>query len=145
MTQEFDFIISPYTRSDSSNNKLWPYERWQALVDRLLPLGTVCVLGAEGDPQVFGGVTYLFDRPLREVCGHIANVRRLVLSLDNGISHIAHSLRVPHFMFYPVTHSPIWTENRNANAVRIVAPPLTVSVDHAWATIESALQQPYSA
>jgi hypothetical protein len=124
----FDFVLSPYSRSDYRNAKVWPLERWQELVAELSSWSSVCVVGSGEDERVFENVTYFMDQPLRDVCGLLAKARRAVLTIDNGMSHLAHALRVPHFSIYPAALAPTWTTNLNANAYRIVAAPLTLTV-----------------
>jgi hypothetical protein len=138
-TPAFDFIVSPYSCSDSKSDKLWPYERWQQLIDRLRKRFTICVVGAGDEPRVFDGVNYSFDQPLRVVCGLMSRVRHGVLSIDNGISHLAHSLRVPHLLLYPILNSLAWTCNLNPNAYRLIGYPLEVSLAQVWRALEPLL------
>ncbi|MCW5937428.1 MAG: glycosyltransferase family 9 protein [Fimbriimonadaceae bacterium] len=88
--------------------KLWPVEKWVALVEKLLALGEVGLLGAppkaqskywvgasDEDRLVEAGARDLRGRfSLPEVVGALARAR-LVVSLDNGVLHLVCATRTP--------------------------------------------------
>lgn len=128
----YDYIISPFSRSDDHNNKLWPYERWQEVINYLNSHNyTVAVLGvSKYDPrQLFTGVDYIFDYSLPQVCDLISHVRKAMLTIDNGISHLTHFLKKPHVLLYPSCLATEWVSNFNDNAIIHKDRPLDISVD----------------
>jgi hypothetical protein len=124
----YDFVISPFSRSDVRGNKLWPLERWQAVIDRLTINYKVCVLGQREDCVTFSKADAIVDRSLREVANIIANARHGVLSIDNGISHLSHLMRVNHLLIYPACLPLCWARNTSPNAVHLVGWPSSIPV-----------------
>jgi hypothetical protein len=125
----FDVLISPYYRGVLDEERTWPYERWQEVVDRLAGSLRVGVLATPADPRPFRNVEYYVGDQVEDVCAVMSSTRVGVLSIDNDFSHLAHALRVPHFLLYPATQSPVWSANTNPNAQRVIASPRDVSSD----------------
>jgi hypothetical protein len=134
----YDFLISPYSRSNYMNNKLWPYDRWQQVINWLNSKGmNVAVLGAGEDPaEVFTGVEYLFNCKLNIVASHIERVNKAILTIDNGISHLAAFLKAPHFGLMPQCLPPNWITDQGPNSVWLREEPLNITVDEVIAGIE---------
>lgn len=136
--KSFDFIISPYSRSDHLNNKVWPYERWAVIINWLQEKGYKDIAVLRGnikeEPAVFKDVTYIDEQPLAVVCAYLANVKKGLLSCDNGISHMARILKIPHFLLYPECLPPQWVANPRAITLR--GEPLYVMPEIVAAKIE---------
>lgn len=137
-------VISPYSRSNMpDNNKLWPHERWLEVVQTLRNMGIadrVYVVGASGydDPTLYiaAGVEPVFDRPLAMVLDLIRQAP-MFLSIDNGISHLAHYGGVGrHVLLYPGCLPECWVRNPRAAIVRA---PMPIDIQPA-AIINAALQ-----
>lgn len=137
-------ILSPFSVSDIGGNKVWMHERWVYVIQTLRRLGLadrVYVVGswARGDstsPYAVAGIRPMLDRPLTEVLDLLRKAP-LVLSIDNGISHLAHFGGVTrHVMVYPDCLSPRWAEAPMASHVR-GSIPASISVDQ---VLESAKQ-----
>lgn len=122
-------VIAPYSRSDWQGNKFWPHERWIAVVERLRNdglLGTAYVLGANGTddpaPYVAADIEPVFDRPLAQVLDLLKRAP-LVLTIDTGISHLAHYGAVErHVLLYPGCLPECWVPNLRAAMVRAPNP-----------------------
>jgi ADP-heptose:LPS heptosyltransferase len=128
MNTIYEYIISPYSRSDLDNNKLWPYENWQKIIN-FLKGNRIALFGTSEDEKVFTGVHYLFDKPLNDVCYVLSKVKKAVLSIDNGPSHIVHGIGAPHILLYPACLNKNWVTNSNSNAKIIRGEPKNITVD----------------
>ena len=145
-------VISPYSVSNShDNNKLWPHERWIAVVQALRDGGRIdrtYVVGASGAddpaPYVAAGIEPVFDRPLAQVLG-LMRQAELVFTVDNGISHLAHYGGVDsHVLLYPGCLPECWV--RNPNAVIVRAPwPIDVSVSDIIRAAKIVMGRPHVA
>lgn len=138
-------VLAPYSWSDLNGNKLWPHERWIEVVHTLRKrhgASQTYVLGSKSrdDPEVYlrAGLTPLFDRPLPQVLDLIQNAI-LLLSVDNGISHLAHYGGVSrHVLLAPGCHAGNWACNPRGLMVR-AANPIDVSVKDVLQAAETVL------
>jgi ADP-heptose:LPS heptosyltransferase len=131
--QTYDFIISANSRSDSQNNKLWPFERWQEIINWLLASGyTVAALtSGRKDEHYFNNLDGEANGlSLKEVGGiYIKQVKKAVISIDNGISHFTRMLGAPHILLYPQCLPRSWVNNPNSNCLILQKDPLQLTVD----------------
>lgn len=137
----YDFLISPFSRSDDNHNKKWFDDRWQIIINRLREKGkSIGVLGMSNcDNKPFIDVDYIFDKPLTEVCNYLENAGTL-LSIDNGIAHLNFlGPKIPHVQMIPECLSPTWICNMNANAVKIRGNPINITVEEVWNQIQKFL------
>lgn len=132
-----DVLISPFSASGSlgGKSKIWRYDGWNRVIDALLGAGLtvgVCGVFTEGanprsfDQRFWGDrpIIELNALPLVDLAGHLSSVRCLV-SVDNGIGHLAHILGVPHAHIIPHDVNlcpPEWVANQNGNAVWVCEP-----------------------
>ena len=138
--EEYDFLISPFSRSNSpDDNKRWKWERWQEIIDRLNKKNfKIGVLGAsKEDQKVFNGVDYIYDKPLKEVCAYINKIKVGMLSIDNGLSHLTHGIGVPHLLLAPQCLPTPWIYNLNDNATMIRNQPINISIEQVWNAIRT--------
>jgi ADP-heptose:LPS heptosyltransferase len=112
-------VISPYSWSDSgSYEKTWPHTRWIELIGRLREhhlADVVYIVGAiardDPEPYVKAGIVPVFDFPLTVVLNLLRHATA-VLSVDNGISHLAHYGGVAkHVLLYPGYLPDCWVAN----------------------------------
>ena len=126
-----DVIISPFSHSDlllsergEFGGKTWPFEKWNKAIDALTGAGFsvgVCgMFGSGTDPAFWGDrrIAVFDSLPLNDLCGCLRGAR-CVVTIDNGIGHIAHLLGVSHVHLIP--NKPWicpkeWTMNKNGNA-----------------------------
>jgi len=94
--KQYDVVISPYSVS-GANNKTWPKEKWNELIKKLNGY-SICVLGSAIDEQIYEGVDYVFGMGASEVCA-IMNRAMCVITVDNGIGHMAHSINKGNHLF----------------------------------------------
>lgn len=156
--ETFDFLISPFSRSDGNNNKLIPLDRWQKVIDYLnekgYKVGVLCQTKDYNyldidlnnkeiiselndiDKEVFTGVTYVADKSFDVAAGYIKDVKIRVLSIDNGVSHLVHCVGSPHLLFYPFCLPKTWVTNTNKNAVVIQDHPINFTSDRMIEFIE---------
>ena len=135
---KYDFLISPYSHSDIQGNKLWPLDRWQVVIDYLATKGSVGILGAT--TGVYGSVTCtynqatpVFDQPLAEVA-NLIRLAKLVISIDNGISHLTSAVGSNHILLYPACLAPTWASNPRLNSITIQDIPANIQP---WQVLES--------
>ena len=127
---KFDFLISPYSISDDRGNKAWPMERWESVIEYLTNIGSVGVLGvAKGFPNLhmFSNVTMILDQPL-DVVACLIRKAGMVLSVDNGISHLTAAIGTPHVLLYPAALPLCWVRNANHNVVTMQNTPINIQV-----------------
>lgn len=129
-----DLVLSPFSVSDLGGNKLWPHARWLSVIESLSGLGMlgkVYVLGSSSDdlsPYDQEGIETVVDRPLPQVLD-LMRKSRLVMTLDNGMGHLAHFGGIKHhLMIYPDCLPPKFAESPLAVHVRGAAP---VAIDPA--------------
>lgn len=132
------FIISPFSKS-GVNTKEWPYDKWNEIINSLKSYGSIIILGSkeylyDNPDGVFGNdVTYLYDRPLDELSDIIDN-SELVISIDNGISHLTYAIGAKHILLYPKILPECWV--RNPEAVLLKGVPDDLSVETVWEAIK---------
>lgn len=128
--------ISPFSRSCSSNsgmppNKMLPFPKWLPLLRYLRTLGPVQILGGKSDQwPAFGDAVANFsedDKILGEPLDKVAwRLRRakLLVSIDNGLGHLAASQKTPTVLFYPECLGLHWiTPVGNPNCIVIQMNP----------------------
>jgi len=110
----FDYVLSPWSRSDIDHNKAWWDDRWAKVVDALD--GSIAVVGGIEDPQPWLA-HYEYGKDLRYVAGLLRNARKAVITIDNGMSHLAfHAGCTKHVLLYPECLPPWWVGNPKALA-----------------------------
>ena len=120
-----DVIISPYSHGDLGLQiKILAPEKWNAVIRTLLGAGlTVGVCGAfrAGTDEKFWDdlpVSLLDSLPLPSLAGHLRGAR-CVVTVDNGIGHLAHMMGIPHVHMiprHPRTCPKEWVMNLKPNA-----------------------------
>lgn len=139
-------VVAPFSRSDLNNNKLWPHERWIEVIQKLRCEGAIdraYVVGVSGrdDHALYAGagIDPIFDRPLSQVL-HLLRQAPVFLSIDNGISHIAHFGGVRrHVLLYPGCLPKCWVEN--PHAIQVTADcPINVQTDSILAGARQLLE-----
>lgn len=109
------FLISPFSKSCSSNegkppNKMLPWEKWRPIITVLRSMGKIGMLGGPTDRAMELGLAedeYFTGLPLERVA-HIIRASRLVVTIDNGIAHLAASQKAKMVLFYPACLGLHW-------------------------------------
>jgi len=132
--EKYDFIISPYSYSNGvaglfGNNKFVLLKEWQFVVDYLQKNGyKIAIIWKDStDGERIPNVPYIENKSLPEVCTYLSKVKKAVLSVDNGISHLVHCLEVPHLLLYPACLPSQWVTNANDNALVVQDWPINFS------------------
>jgi ADP-heptose:LPS heptosyltransferase len=123
--EPIDVLISPISNSDAGTGlKLWSETKWCQVIDVLLARNLVVAVAGqftEGKTPIFWGnrqVIAMDAPPLRDFGANLMSAR-CVVTVDNGIGHLAQFLRTPHVQLIP-DHPDLsgrgWCANRNQNA-----------------------------
>jgi hypothetical protein len=117
-------VVSPYSRSDHRHNKAWFDDRWNELIAAVLlhpDVDEVVILSDGIDdttPLLAPNTRVMESRPLREVLSALRGCR-LVISVDNGISHLAHFGGVSrHLLLAPACLPAAFVANPRGRSVR---------------------------
>lgn len=125
---ESGIVVAPFSRSDINHNKVWSDDKWietVLIIQRKTGIRRAYVLGAGLDNKgsyLKANITALFNRSLRQVL-YVLRRASLVLTIDNGISHLCHYGNVArHVLLYPGCLPACWVDNPNAIKVRGACP-----------------------
>lgn len=119
----FDYIIAPFSRSLPPQQR-WPQEQWQRLTD-LMPEHLFCIIGHHSDPKDFitgNNVTAIYGRSIPEVISLFKNVKRGLISVVSGPSHLAFHLNTRNYLL--TNQNMTWGNNPDALAIRDYIPDL---------------------
>lgn len=121
-------LISPFSRSCSVHtmgvpNKTLPWHKWEHIIEFLRTLGRIGVIGAEGDrtPLEISEDEYYTGLSLNKVALMLRDCKVLV-TIDNGMSHLGASQSAPTVLFYPACLGEHWilpVGNPNASAIHV--------------------------
>ena len=104
-------LIAPFSASCASHdgkppNKTLPWPKWAGIMRYLRTLGKpIRVTGSakeRADQLKLSEEEYLLGFPLRPLARVMREKTWLLVSVDNGISHLAGSQKIPHVLFYPM-------------------------------------------
>jgi ADP-heptose:LPS heptosyltransferase len=105
-------LLAPFSRSCASHdgkppNKCVPWVKWKPIIRFLRSLGKpIRITGSaneRADELGFSEEEYLTGMPLRALARAMKEKKvYLLVSVDNGISHLAGSQKVPHLLYYPM-------------------------------------------
>lgn len=97
-------LCAPFSNSDDNHSKMWFVARWQEVFGALLTAGLgveriVVACSSKDDVEPFLGpqVTSMPDEPLPVVLGALRSCR-LAITVDSGLSHLAHFGGVRHHL-----------------------------------------------
>lgn len=137
-TQPKMILISPFSRSCASQkggraNKMLPWAKWQHLLRYVRTLGyPIRVLGAPGDRADlldFSEEEYLCGLDLNRIALLMRDKAVLLITIDNGMSHLGATQLCPTFLFYPQCLNIEWIVPwGNPHIVPIQMDPVDVSV-----------------
>src|ERR1035437_8865885 len=105
-------LIAPFSRSCASHdgkppNKCLPWVKWKPILRFLRTLEKPIRITGSADERAdelgFSEEEYLTGMPLRALARAMKERRiYLVVSVDNGLSHLAGSQKVPQILYYPM-------------------------------------------
>ncbi len=120
--QDVDVFISPVSNSDAGTGlKVWPDDKWCRLIDVLLGAGLTVAVGGQfslGKSHRFWGDRAVLEvdaPPLRDLAANLRSAR-CVVTVDNGVGHLAYFLGVPHVHLIPeapTLSAKEWVENKS--------------------------------
>jgi len=139
-------VLTPFSRTNSpDNNKLWPHDRWIAVLRRLIKREAsprAYIVGAEDDDMTpylgHDDLIPFVGHPLPEVLGLLRDAP-IVLGLDNGISHLCHFGGIRnHVEIYADCLPPHLAENPMGVMVRGPM-PIDITVEQVLAATQKIL------
>jgi ADP-heptose:LPS heptosyltransferase len=141
-------LLAPFSRSCSSHsgkppNKCLPWVKWKPILRFLRQSGRpVRVTGSKderADELGFSEEEYLTGMPLRPLARAMKEQRiSLVVSVDNGISHLAGSQKMPQILYYPMClglHYAVPWSNPNVLPIHL-DPAVAEPAQILWSTKE---------
>jgi ADP-heptose:LPS heptosyltransferase len=108
---EGTILLAPFSRSCTSHdgkppNKCLPWAKWKPILRFFRSLNhPIRVTGGpdeRADELGFSEEEYLSGMPLRPLARAMKEKIHLVASVDNGLSHLAGSQKVPQILYYPL-------------------------------------------
>jgi ADP-heptose:LPS heptosyltransferase len=143
-------LLSPFSRSCASQqggspNKMLPWAAWRGLIRLLREVGPISVMGAVGNqaPDLdLAEDEYLIGKPL-PVIAAIMRAARLVVTIDNGLSHLAASQRAPMVLFYPACLDTYWiVPIGNPNVIQVIQlDPASLDIAELLVVVKNKLRQ----
>jgi ADP-heptose:LPS heptosyltransferase len=141
-------LVSPFSRSCSSNsgqppNKMLPWSHWLQIITMLRFYGDVGVLGGPKDrcPLPISEDEYFTGLSLNHVALLLRDCRVLV-TIDNGMAHLASSQEAPTIEFYPSCLGMHWAAPLgNPNLYIAQTNPATISVAQAVFVVRQGINQ----
>jgi ADP-heptose:LPS heptosyltransferase len=104
-------LLAPFSRSCASHdgkppNKCLPWAKWKPILRFLRntghPIRVTGSIDERADELGFSEEEYLSGMPLRALARAMKEKMYLVVSVDNGLSHLAGSQKVPQILYYPM-------------------------------------------
>lgn len=139
-------LLAPFSRSCASHdgkppNKCLPWAKWKRIVEFLRKTGhPIRVTGGpndRADALGFSEEEYLAGFPLRPLARAMKEGRiHVMLSVDNGLSHLAGSQKQPQILYYPMClglHYAVPWSNPNVVPIHI-DPALVDPAQLLWST-----------
>lgn len=152
-------LISMFSASCSSRgavpqppNKMLPWIKWPMMLNELrrsYPSAPIRILGAPTDtvPEEMSllchtlGIEPMFGIPLNRLA-LIMQKAALLVTIDNGMSHLAASQKTPTFLMYPQCLSPYYIcPVGNPNMVYVQINPVTVQAAYLHQALQFAIRR----
>ena len=138
-------VLSPFSGSANPWYKAWPQSRWLRIVQYLRatqddPIYVLAASGEDAAPFAHAGAIPLSGLTLPAVLS-VMQRSSLFISIDNGLSHLAHFGAVPrHLLIYPELLPPNLVVNPRASVLR--GRPEAIAVAQVIDRIQDLLQPP---
>jgi ADP-heptose:LPS heptosyltransferase len=134
-------VTNPKREDGSGHRKDWPMDRWQTLVHRLVESGLeVFVVGSERDPfPIMPNITPLYGLPIKVVAALLEQAR-CVVTLENGIAHLAAAVDAPMVEIYSDMMPKEWAFPAEATACKVLyGNPYDASLNQVWEAIQEVI------
>lgn len=135
-------LVSPFSANCSSRrgeppNKMLPFAKWEPIIRYLETFNRpIYVLGSPNDPQIpefsLPRNRYLLGtHSLLDLARIMRDRAALVVTVDNGMSHLAASQELPTFLFYPACLPEEWIVPRgNPHCSPLQLDPVSCDAAH---------------
>jgi ADP-heptose:LPS heptosyltransferase len=124
--------------------KDWPLDRWQALCQHLRKQGIqdIVAVGSEFDTQIrCAEFRNLYGLPIRIVAA-LMEQAACVVTLENGIGHLAHAVDAPMVMIYSDVVPLGWACPAEATRCKVLyGPPTRTELDQVVAAVNEVTKQ----
>jgi ADP-heptose:LPS heptosyltransferase len=126
----YDYIFAPFSISDDGHKEWRPYSQWEVLAEKLQP-AKIAIFANKEQPQFMQKdyIDWLVNIDLKLVCNIIKNVKKCVVTIDSGPSHLTHGVGANHVLIYPHVTPPNWAKNPRNNSIQVQANVRDLSVD----------------
>jgi ADP-heptose:LPS heptosyltransferase len=136
------FSKSCASRSGKAPNKMLGWGHWLSIISILRQLGPVRFLGGPGDeaPLPILKEEYVTGRPLPWVARTMKRAKLLV-SIDNGMGHLAATQGLPTILFYPKCLNINWIVPANNKMMLLHMDPTQMTIPDAVTFVRKGLQR----
>ncbi len=134
---------NPNREDANGGKKEWPLQRWEQLSQHLQATRgcDVLAIGSEFDPQVRSPFwRNLYGLPIK-VAAALLQEAACVVTLENGIGHLAHGVNAPLVMIYSDIVPLQWANPAEATRRQVLyGDPHKATADEVIAAVESLMQ-----
>jgi hypothetical protein len=138
------FSVSCSSRSGKPPNKMLPVAAWVSIVDYLKQFArAIYVLGSSQDVEIPNlslprDSFLLGNHSLLEIARIMRDRAAMIVTIDNGMSHLAASQELPTLLFYPACLPLDWiTPKGNPNCIPLQLDPTSFDLAHMLQTTKS--------
>lgn len=148
-TEKGLILLSMFSRSCASRegkppNKMLPWVHWAHIVALLRQYGKIAVLGGPEDRAhdklEISEEEYYTGLPL-ELVARLLRDAKLLVTIDNGMAHLAATQETPTVEFYPACLGVEWIVPPNAKALVAQMDPTTLTVIDAVFAVREGLRR----
>lgn len=138
-------VSNPKRDDGDGRKKDWPMDRWQELARRISTEAglEVFAIGSERDafPSLRRHITPLYGLPVKVVAALLEQAA-CVVTLENGIAHLAAAVDAPMVEIYSDMMPKEWAFPAESTACRVLyGNPHETDLDQVWAAMEEVLAQ----
>lgn len=130
-------LLSMFSRSCASRsggypNKMIPWAYWGQILALVRQYGEIGLLGAKDDraPLAVSEDEYYTGQSLEKVARLLRDAKVLI-TIDNGMAHLAASQETPTIEYYPACLGRAWITPANKNALVLQMDPLKMTAEEA--------------
>ena len=136
-------VSNPEREDGQGRAKDWPFERWAQLAESISAEGDydVIAVGSEFDPRLSTpSLRSLYGLPIKVLAALLAEAH-CVVTLENGVAHLAAAVDAPTVEFYSDLMPPGWATPEGVSWWRMLrGDPRDISCDAVMSAVREALE-----